>query len=253
MKSGSLKTKLIIFLLSFSALAAILARDIFYFLSILLAAVLCIFSEAVIVYLDSKKLAFSESALISGLIVGLVLSSDNPWWIIGLASLFAVVSKYIIRVNTKHVFNPAALGIFLVVLLFGATTQWKGTYLWYALLPLGSYFIIKIRKVDLLLSYFITTLILFGSQAALKNTPLADIFGYLNYFFIFIMLIEPKTTPVKPLGKIIFGAGVALLIFILTETGVKFDAEIISLLLLNLAVPALNKFPIYSGNKITNN
>ena len=59
--------------------------------------------------------------------------------------------------------------------------------------------------------------------------------------FIFIMVIEPKTTPVKKLGKYLFGSGIAALIFILTERGVKFDIELFSLLAMNLVVPFLNK------------
>jgi Na+-translocating ferredoxin:NAD+ oxidoreductase RnfD subunit len=55
------------------------------------------------------------------------------------------------------------------------------------------------------------------------------------------MIIEPKTTPVKSAGKLIFGIGVATLIFILTEAGVEFDAELCALLFLNLFVPLLNK------------
>ena len=58
------------------------------------------------------------------------------------------------------------------------------------------------------------------------------------------MVIEPKTTPLNSLGKCIFGAGVAAAIFILTEAGAKFDAEIFSLLVMNAAVPLLNKLPL---------
>ena len=55
------------------------------------------------------------------------------------------------------------------------------------------------------------------------------------------MIIEPKTTPVKKLIKYLFGAGIAALIFILTEIGVSFDIELFSLLALNVSVPLFNK------------
>jgi Na+-translocating ferredoxin:NAD+ oxidoreductase RnfD subunit len=74
-----------------------------------------------------------------------------------------------------------------------------------------------------------------------QNIPLRHILGYLSYFYIFIMIIEPKTSPVKPGGQIIFGAGIAILIFILTEFGVKFDVELFSLLVLNIMVLLVNK------------
>ena len=55
------------------------------------------------------------------------------------------------------------------------------------------------------------------------------------------MIIEPKTSPVKPGGQIIFGAGIAVLIFILTESGANFDAELFSLLAMNAVVLIFNK------------
>ena len=61
------------------------------------------------------------------------------------------------------------------------------------------------------------------------------------------MVIEPKTGPAKVAGKYFFGAGIAALIFILTETGVKFDAELFSLLAMNAVVPLLNKLPLKKG------
>jgi len=160
-----------------------------------------------------------------------------------LASFLAMCSKYLIHIHKKHLFNPAAFGIFLSVILFGASTQWKGTYMWYILIPFGAYFIFKIRKLEVLIGYGISALGLFGTQALMQKAPLLNIFGYLSYFFIFIMMIEPKSTPVKPAGKFIFGVGVAAFIFILTQFGVRFDAELCSLLILNLFVPLLNKIP----------
>jgi Na+-translocating ferredoxin:NAD+ oxidoreductase RnfD subunit len=157
--------------------------------------------------------------------------------------LCAVSSKHLIRIRARQIFNPAAFGIFLCIILFGAQTQWKGTFLWYIVVPCGLYFVYRIRKFELLFSYATTALALFALQAMRQKVPLSNIFGYLSYFYIFVMLIEPKTTPIKPIGKIIFGASAAVLIFILTEAAVKFDAELAALLTLNLFVPLLNKLP----------
>lgn len=115
--------------------------------------------------------------------------------------------------------------------------------MWHILLPFGLYFISRIQKLEVLLGYGLTALGLFGIQAIMQNTPLLNIFGYLSYFYIFIMMIEPKTTPIKRRGKFIFGMGAAASIFILTESGARFDVELASLLILNLSVPLLNKMP----------
>ena len=199
--------------------------------------------ESTILFFKNKKISITDSSIISGLIIGYVLSSDNPWWIFILASLLAICSRHLIHFNKKHLFNPAAFGIFLTVIFFGASTQWKGTYLWYILLPFGLYFISKVQKLEVLIGYALTALSLFIIQAVMQKTSLFNIFGYLSYFYIFIMMIEPKTTPIKPAGKFIFGICVAALIFILTEVGVRFDAELCGLLILNLFVPLLNKIP----------
>ncbi len=218
-------------------------KNAVFLLTTFIAVISSIGIESAILFFKNKKIIITESSVISGLILGYVLASDNAWWIIVLASLIAICSKYLLRIKQNHLFNPAALGIFLVTLLFGASTQWKGTYLWYILLPFGLYFISKIRKLEVLIGYGLTALSLFGIQAIIQKVPLLNIFGYLGYFYIFIMLVEPRTTPVKPLGKLLFGMGVAVMIFILTEAGVKFDAELCALLVLNLSVPLLNKIP----------
>jgi len=54
------------------------------------------------------------------------------------------------------------------------------------------------------------------------------------------MLIEPMTTPMTYYGKIIFGSGAGLLIFILYLFGIK-EAELLALAFFNLLTPLLNR------------
>lgn len=265
MKLPSLKIQLIIFLFVFAAFLFVKDRNTAFVFAVFTAVISALGFEAMFSGIgkhktlshttaklveDSsrwpvscflKNVVFSESAVISGLIVGIVLSSDAPWWIFVIASLFAVASKYFIRFNNKHIFNPAALAIFLVTIIFGVYTQWRGTYYWYILAPAGTYFIFKIRKLEVLLSYFITAMALFAAQAWIQKVSFINIFGYFSYFFIFIMLIEPKTTPITKKGKVIFGMEVAGLIFVLTLLSARFDVELLSLLIANVTVPLLNR------------
>jgi len=239
----SIKTQLIIFLCGFTLYLSFKDKDAIFLLTTFIAVISAIGIESGIVFFQNKKINITDSSIISGLIIGYVLSSDNPWWMFILASFLAICSKHLIHFNKKHLFNPAAFGILLAVIFFGAFTQWKGTYMWYILLPFGLYFISKIQKLEVLIGYGLTALSLFGIQAVMQKTPLFNIFGYLSYFFIFIMMIEPKTTPIRPIGRLIFGIGVAALIFILTQVAVRFDVELSSLLILNLSVPLLNRIP----------
>jgi len=230
----SIKAQLVIYLTCLAIFLAIKDKSAIFLLTIGLAVVSALGVESVILYFRTKVWKITESSIITGLIIGYVLSSGQEWWKIFIASALAILSKYIIVFKKKHIFNPAALGIFLALILCGAFTQWKGTYLWYILLPCGVYFAQKIGKLRIVISYLLVSLVLFGTQAILQRIPLGHILGYLSYFYIFVMIIEPKTSPAKPRGQFIFGAGIAVLIFILTEFGAKFDVELFSLLVLNL-------------------
>jgi Na+-translocating ferredoxin:NAD+ oxidoreductase RnfD subunit len=241
MKFISIKTRLIIFLSVFAITLSIKDKNALFLFTVLLAVACAVGIDSFIQYLKNKRFVLTESSVISGLIIGYVLSSDERWWIFLAASFLAIASKSLIRINKKHLFNPAAFGILSVIILFNASTQWKGTYLWYILFPFGLYFAYKIRKLEVLISYFLVSLALFGGQAIIQKAPLLNIFWYLSYFFIFIMLIEPKTSPVSGVGKYIFGCFIAALIFILTQAGIKLDAELLGLLVINLSVPLLNK------------
>ena len=237
----SLKTQLIIFLIAFALFLWLAQKEASFFFTALIALFFSVGLETVFLYFKKRSVSITESSLITGLIIAFVISSDNPWWVIALTSVFAILFKYLIRWNKRHLFNPAALGLLASILLFQATTQWRGTYVWYILLPCGIYFAYKTRKLALLTSYGLATLVLFGAQAIVQKTAISNIFGYVSFFFIFIMAIEPKTTPAKPLAHAVFGAGLALLIFIFTARGVGFDVELCSLLVMNATVPFLSK------------
>lgn len=243
----SIKLQLIIFLCGFAIFLSVKDSDIVFLFNCLIAVFFALGLEAAISFIRNRKFLISDSAVISGLIIGFVLASDQAWWKFAIAALLAILSKYLIRFKNKHIFNPACFGIFLTIILFNAWTQWKGTYLWHILLPFGIYFSYRLKKVKIILSYILVTLILFGTQAFFKKAPFWYIVWYLSYFYIFIMIIEPKTTPINPAGKYLFGFGVAVLIFLLSEAGASFDVELFSLLIMNMAVPLLNRITLKKG------
>lgn len=247
MKLSSVKIQLIIFLSVFAVYLSVINRDIAFLSAISISVISAVFLESLITYLKTKRFKIIDSSVVSGLIIGYVISTGEPWWKFLFASILAIVSKYLIRFKNKHLFNPAAFGIFLSVILLNAATQWKGTNLWYIIVPAGIYFVWKIRKLELIAGYILSHLILFGGYAFIQNSPLIDALKYQNYFFIFIMLIEPKTTPVENKGKIIFGISVAFLVFILTLYNVRFNTELFALLLSNLI------YLVYMGQVIYNN
>lgn len=239
----SIKYQVIIFLILFALFIAIRDHDLLFLSDILVAVVAAILAEVACSRVKHQSLKLHDSAIISGLIIGFVLADSRHWWLFCVAAIIAILSKYILRIHQKHIFNPAAFGIFLTAILFGAQMQWHGTFLWYILAPVGIYFAYKINRLKLLLAYGTVSLVLFGSQALINHVNLLTIIGYFSYFYIFIMLIEPKTTPSKTNGQLVFGAGVALTIFVLYQFHIPFDIEIAVLLTFNLLGYWLNKLP----------
>jgi len=243
----SIKTQLIIYLLVVALGLAIKERDFTFLRTLAIATFAATLIESLILYFTRGSFKITESSIITGVIIGYVLSSDEVWWKFVLAALLAISSKYIIVFKKKHIFNPAAFGIFLSTLLLGASAQWKGTYMWYVLVPFGLYFSQRIKKIEVIIGYAIISLSLFGTQAILQKVSLLNMFGYFSYFYIFIMVIEPKTTPLDSISKYLFGAAAAALVFVFTEAGVRFDVELFSLLLMNVTVPLLNKVSLNKG------
>jgi len=244
MKTFAIKAQLVVFLSFFAFYLSFIDKDSRFLLALLVAVASTAAIDTAFTLLKQKKFSITSSSLISGLIIGFVLSSDLPLWTIALASLIAIASKHLINFKGRHVYNPAALGIFAVIISLDASTQWRGTYFWQALVPAGLYFSYKIRKLEVIVSYFVAGFALFGAQALMQGVSLSNVFGYFSYFYIFIMVIEPKTTPTNLLGKVIFGVMLAGLIFVLTGAAVRFDVELASLLAMNSATPLLNRLNI---------
>jgi len=240
-KLPSIKKQLIILLLALAGYSLVGLHEPLFLLSLFITVISAVAVESGILYFRDKKLSLTDSSCISGLIIGFVLASDNPWWVLSLASILAILSKYLLRINRRHIFNPAAFGIFAVMILLAAESQWRETYLWYVLVPCGFYLALKIRKLWLISAYFLASFLLLVIQGLMQQTGFSHILGTFSFFFIFIMLLEPKTTPSRPLSQVLFGCVAAAAIFIFNNIGVRFDAELAGLLLANISVPLLER------------
>ena len=234
-KKISLKLQLSLFLFAFLTFLALQEKSLRILVAGCVAAASCVLLDAAVPFFRKKKSQFSESALVTGFILGFVLSSDMAYWKFALAAVFAILSKHVIRIKQKHIFNPAAFGAFSVILLTQGVSQWKGAYFWLIIIPFGIYFVFKIKRLVLAGAYFLTTVVVYGIQSQVQQTSLADVFLYTNYFLILIMLVEPKTSPLQNKQAIAFGAGASLLAFAFYFFNFPYDAELPALLGANLA------------------
>jgi len=165
-----------------------------------------------------------ESLYISALILVLIITPpkslldgqflETAIW----ASLIAMVSKYILAIGKKHIFNPVALAVGITALALNQSASWWVGTLW--MMPfvlIGGVLIVrKIRRSNLVFGFIIAALVaILGVYLATPllmpnilwnvciSTPL--------FFFAFVMLTEPLTTPPTKGLQIAYGALVGVL------------------------------------------
>ncbi|PZV06986.1 MAG: Na+-transporting NADH:ubiquinone oxidoreductase, subunit NqrB, partial [Leptolyngbya sp.] len=163
------------------------------------------------------------SALITALGLSMLLRTEHISTMI-LAAVIAISSKFLLKVNGKHLFNPTNIGIVAAVLLthdaWISPGQW-GESSWYTLLFLGTGGVVvqRVGRWD-------TTGAFLGSYALLelgRNLWLGwtgDVLlhrltsGSLLVFSLF-MITDPRTIPNARVARLLWAAAIALLAFIL--------------------------------------
>jgi Na+-transporting NADH:ubiquinone oxidoreductase subunit NqrB len=169
-----------------------------------------------------KAIYSLPSALITALGLSLLLRAEHVLALI-LASAAAILSKFLLRLNGKHLFNPANLGIVTALCLGQAWVspgQW-GEEGWYVLLffGAGSWVLKSVGRWD-------TTAAFLGSYAgleALRNFWLGwtwDVWAHRLcsgslLLFAFFMITDPRTVPDSRTGRIIWAITIAVLTFTL--------------------------------------
>jgi Na+-transporting NADH:ubiquinone oxidoreductase subunit NqrB len=159
-----------------------------------------------------------RSPLITGLSLSLLLRADAVW-LHAAAAVIAIGSKFVIRRNGKHIFNPA--GFAIVVLLQVASShvwispgQW-GTEIWFAALT-GCFAILLLsasRRADIAVFFFASHAALLLARAFWLGDPLAIPLHQLQsgslLIFTFFMISDPRTTPDSMPGRFLFAFAVA--------------------------------------------
>lgn len=154
-----------------------------------------------------------SAAIVTGLIVGLIYSPGYPWHEALIAVIIAVAAKNFLRINDRHIFNPAALGVMTAAFFFHRSVAW------WSIAAIPSYIVlipayvslVRLKRFRITLSFYIayialvwTIQFLHGSEDILpviQNTLLNPA----TLFFSVVMLPEPMTSPNIPIRQILFG------------------------------------------------
>jgi len=160
-----------------------------------------------------------RSPLITGLSLSLLLRAD-ALWLHAAAGAIAISSKFVLRVNGKHIFNPAGLAI-VILLLTGAGVwispgQW-GADVWFAAL-IACFAILVLsaaRRADIAIFFLGSHAALLLARAMWLGDPLAIPLHQLEsgslLIFAFFMISDPRTSPDSALGRFLFAFAVACL------------------------------------------
>lgn len=191
-----------------------------------------------------RELKFPSSAVISGIIIGSIAPLNAPVIAVLVAAAVAIVSKYLIRIKGRHIFNPATLGLLIALSLFKLGDMWwaaAGINVLGFAIPLTLILIIanyKAGKLKVAVPFLLATAVLYAAtqfvSVPLTAMGLLSFFASMPYYFAFIMLSEPRTSPNVPKEQVVFGVAVALLVFLLDFSHAKYPF-FIALLAGNLA------------------
>ena len=172
--------------------------------------------DAPILKILKKRWAFPSGALLTGLIVAMVLSPYQKWYIAAATAAIAIVSKYIVRVHSANVFNPAALALVASFYIFHTGQSW-----WGALAELPAIAIVVLFATGMFISYrvnkfpavltFLGVYYLLATLAAFIGDPktVAELYRapdlHAALYFAFFMVTDPPTSPPNARDQITFG------------------------------------------------
>src|SRR5262249_45618454 len=179
--------------------------------------------SALVTQLICSRLAGSpvdlRSPLITGLSLSLLLRAD-ALWLYAAAGAVAIASKFVLRIDGKHIFNPAGLAIVALLLtsngVWISPGQW-GTDVWFA--ALLAFFAILVlsaaRRADIALFFLASHPALLVARAMWLGDPLSiplhQLQGGSLLIFTFFMISDPRTSPDSAAGRFLFAFATALL------------------------------------------
>jgi Na+-translocating ferredoxin:NAD+ oxidoreductase RnfD subunit len=177
-----------------------------------LAIVTAIATELILGRITYGTWLHPASAYISGISVGILVRSPFLWPYF-FASFISILSKYVLRVKGRHLWNPSNLGVSAVLFLAPQTVsllsiQW-GNNLWpmAVIWLLGFAIVWRVGRLHVSASYVVAFLVFALIRSAITGNPwqstIAPITGPMYQLFIFFMVTDPKVGVRSKLGQVV--------------------------------------------------
>ena len=143
------------------------------------------------------------SAYISGISVGILIRSPMLWPF-ALCSAVSIASKYVLRWDDRHLWNPSNFGVSAVLFLYpwaaaSLSIQW-GNFMWPMIVVwcLGASIIGRLKRFHICLTYVASFVALAGLRSVLTDSGflanVAPLTGPMYQLFVFFMITDPRTT-----------------------------------------------------------
>lgn len=189
------------------------------------------------------------SALITGLLIFFVMQPKlDPLGLTGIAiaAVVASVSKYLIAVRGRHIFNPAALGAFVVSLIvfgtfigFSFAVWWVGTGVLLPAVIIGAFLVLyRTQRLTVGITFIALAIVLVVAGSLLRGGTTADaitaVVSSPIVFFAGFMLSEPLTLPPRRWQQLAEAGIVAALFTVPFSAGLVSNTPQFALLVGNL-------------------
>ena len=218
---------------------------------ILVSLGVCATIEFAIAFRRQRVIMWPASALLTGNGVAFVLRvpgtehgdwwSLRGWWIFAGTAAVAILSKHLIRLGGRHVFNPSNIGLALCFVLLGSSRAdplalwWGPLSVWMvlalAIILVGGLAILsRLRLLGIAVSFWVVfaagiAVIAVSGHEMTARWHLGPITGFEFWrvvalspevmVFLFFMITDPRTTPAGRRGRRLYAVAVALLAVLL--------------------------------------
>ncbi|MGV3723936.1 MAG: RnfABCDGE type electron transport complex subunit D [Actinomycetota bacterium] len=184
-----------------------------------LAIVAAIATELVLGRIFTGKIPHLASAYVSGISVGILVRSPF-FWPYALCSVISIASKYVLRVDNRHIWNPSNFGIAAMLFLAPQAVASLSIQFGNSLGPvvviwiLGAFIISRLKRFHISIAYVLSFLVLAGLRSVFTGhsfwAEVAPITGPMYQLFTFFMITDPKTTVSTKKGQIVVAVLIAV-------------------------------------------
>lgn len=184
-----------------------------------LAILAAMATEIILGKLTYGKIPHLASAYVSGISVGILVRSPF-FWPYAMCAILSIMSKYVLRLDDRHIWNPSNFGISAMLFLAPVVVAPLSVQFGNSILPmiviwcLGAFIISRLKRFHICASY-VGAFVLFAAVRSLLTggsflAEVAPITGPPYQLFIFFMITDPKTTVSTKRGQIIAAIMVAV-------------------------------------------